>query len=202
MYPKLKETISCILKSEVNQGRRITLQPLIDYIQHKRNLNQDIHINFICTHNSRRSHLSQVWAQVAAAYYTITNVYCYSGGTEETALFPTIADTLNNAGFEVHTISGGSNPVYAFKYMENVPPIISFSKRHDDTYNPQSAFAAVMTCSQADIGCPFIVGAEIRIPITYADPKVSDGTNQQTKTYKKRSLEIASEMFYVFSQIK
>lgn len=59
-----------------------------------------------------------------------------------------------------------------------------------------------MTCSQADGGCPFISGAEKRIAITYDDPKAFDNTDQQTEKYNERSLQIATEMFYVFSQIK
>lgn len=198
----LLNTISDILKLEINQGRKSILQPLIDYIQDKVTADAAININFICTHNSRRSHLSQVWAQIAAAHYKIPAVVCYSGGTEETALFPKIAETFQNAGIAVHIISNTKNPVYALKYDKNALPIIGFSKKYDSPFNPESGFAAVLTCSQADGGCPFIAGAEKRIPITFEDPKMSDNTEQQDEVYKSRSLEIASEMFYVFSQIK
>ncbi|MEN5057538.1 low molecular weight phosphatase family protein [Sphingobacterium kitahiroshimense] len=202
MNAKLVKTISEILKLAINQGRKSTLQPLIDYIQDKVTAGSAININFICTHNSRRSHLSQVWAQIAAAHYQIPNVTCYSGGTEETALFPKIAATLENAGLEVTIISETLNPVYAFKYDKNALPMIGFSKKYDSPFNPESNFAAVMTCSQADGGCPFIPGAEKRIPITFEDPKIADHTAQEDEIYQNRSVEIASEMFYVFSQIK
>ena len=59
-----------------------------------------------------------------------------------------------------------------------------------------------MTCSTADEGCPFIAGAEKRFPIRYDDPKTFDGTELMNEKYTERSLEIASEMFYVFSQLK
>lgn len=202
MYSKLTNTISVIQKSEINQGRNHILRPLVEYIQQRLDLGKDINLNFICTHNSRRSHLCQVWAQIAAAYYQIPKVYCYSGGTEETALFPKIAETLRNQGIDVHIISEAANPIYALKYDVNAQPIIGFSKKYDAPFNPQSEFAAIMTCSQADEGCPFIPGSDKRIPITYEDPKVSDGTEQQNEAYKNRSLQIASEMFYIFSQIK
>ena len=58
-----------------------------------------------------------------------------------------------------------------------------------------------MTCSQADAGCPFIAGAEKRIPITFEDPKAFDNTPKQAEKYNERSLQIATELFYVFSQI-
>ena len=161
-----------------------------------------MNINFICTHNSRRSHLSQVWAQVASAHFNIPKVHCYSGGTEETALFPKVAETLINQGFSIFKIAGSNNPVYAIKYSDNALPVIGFSKKYDSPFNPVSAFAAIMTCSQADGGCPFIAGAEKRIPITFEDPKISDGTPEQEQVYAERSLQIATEMCYVFSMIK
>ena len=128
-------------------------------------------------------------------------MFCYSGGTEETALYFKIAETLSDHGFNILKINDGSNPIYAIKYSDNCQPIIGYSKKYDNPFNPASDFAAIMTCSQADGGCPFIVGAEARIPITFEDPKISDNTSEQTKVYSERSLQIALEMFYVFSKI-
>ncbi len=199
---KISNVISAIEVETITNERKETLDPLTGFIQSKVNSNQEIRINFICTHNSRRSHLSQVWAQTMAHHFKIKNVFCYSGGTESTKLFPTVAFTLANLGFEVKTIAEGNNPIYAIKYAENEHPVIGFSKKLDDAFNPKSEFAAVMTCSQADGGCPFIAGAEKRIPITYEDPKVFDNTPQQDEKYTERSLQIATELFYVFSQIQ
>ena len=202
MYQKLIEVIhNKIDVHSISEERKIILQPLIDFIQQKVNDRQDININFICTHNSRRSHLSQVWAQVASAHFNMPNVHCYSGGTEETALFPKVAETLTEQGFNIFKIADTNNPVYAIKYSDNALPVIGFSKKYDSPFNPVSAFTAIMTCSQADGGCPFIAGAEKRIPITSEDPKISDNTPEQSKVYAERSLQIATEMFYVFSKI-
>jgi len=201
MYTVLLKTIEQLQPLNISEERKATLQPLIDFVQRKTDNKQEININFICTHNSRRSHLSQIWAQVAAAHFKLPNVNCYSGGTEETALFPKVAETLTNQGFSIFKIADINNPVYAIKYSDNALPIIGFSKKYDSPFNPVSAFAAIMTCSQADSGCPFIAGAEKRIPITFEDPKISDNTPEQSKIYAERSLQIATEMFYVFSQI-
>ena len=202
MYQKLIEIINNKIDVQsISEERKAVLQPLIDFIQQKVNDRQDININFICTHNSRRSHLSQVWAQVASAHFNIPNVHCYSGGTEETSLFPKVAETLTNQGFNIFKIADTNNPVYAIKYSDNALPVIGFSKKYDSPFNPVTGFAATMTCSQADGGCPFIAGAEKRIPITFEDPKISDNTAEQSKVYAERSLQIATEMFYVFSQI-
>lgn len=201
LFPEIEQIVRTFNLESITAERKITLQPLIDFIQAKASNQQEIRLNLICTHNSRRSHLSQVWAQTAAAYYDIKNVFCYSGGTEATALFPMVAQTLVKSGFKIKTISEGKNPVYSIKYAANEHPVIGFSKTYDDDFNSQSAFAAIMTCSQADGGCPFIPGAEKRIPITFEDPKAFDNTPQQAEKYEERSLQIATELFYVFSQI-
>lgn len=201
IFPKLQEIIQSLALKSIPKERLDVLQPLIQYIQNKVKIKEPIHLNFICTHNSRRSQLSQVWAQTAAFYYDINNVFCYSGGTEATALFPLVAATLNDQGFEVFPLSKEPNPVFSIKYGPNEHPIIGFSKTYDSEFNPKSDFAAIMTCSQADAGCPFILGAEQRIPITYEDPKAFDGTSQQVQKYTERSLQIATELTYVFSQV-
>jgi arsenate reductase len=203
MFLELLKTIESNTDfTSIAQERKLTLQPLIDFIQQKVDLKQDVNLNFICTHNSRRSHLSQIWAQLAANYYSVANVYCYSGGTEETALFPKVAETLTEQGFTIFKIADGNNPIYTIKYSDTAMPIIGFSKKYDHLFNPSKSFAAIMTCSQADGGCPFIAGAEKRIPITFEDPKVSDQTPEQSKVYLERSNQIAMEMIYVFSMIK
>ncbi|WP_338357572.1 protein-tyrosine-phosphatase [Yeosuana marina] len=202
MYQNIKEVIGSLKIEDITAERKSVLQPLIDFIQQKKNKKEDIRLNFICTHNSRRSHLSQIWAQTLAHYFNLKNVFSYSGGTEATALFPMVGETLSNIGFEIGTLSEGKNPVYAVKFSKNEHPVICFSKTYDDAFNPTSEFAAIMTCSNADAGCPFIAGAEKRIPITFEDPKEFDNTPLQKEKYHERSLQIATELYYVFSQIK
>jgi len=202
LFQQIIHTISLFKIDEISSDRKLVLQVLIDYIQNKVDKNLSINLNFICTHNSRRSHLSQVWAQTAAAYYHINNVNCYSGGTEATAVFPMVIKTLEQAGFQITNLSDGLNPVLSIKFDENRAPTIAFSKTYDHPFNPKGKFAAIMTCSHADANCPFIPGTEKRIAVTYDDPKEFDNTTQQEEKYKERSMQIATEMFYVFSQIK
>lgn len=201
LIKQIENTIALLNLDSISNERKQILQPLINYIQSKITENKNANLNFICTHNSRRSHLSQVWAQAAAHFHHIKNVYCYSGGTEATALFPMAAKTLERADFEIQTLSEGKNPVYAIKYAENEHPIVGFSKTFDHPFNPKSEFAAIMTCSHADANCPFIPGAEKRIPVKYDDPKAFDNTPQQSEKYEERSNQIATEMLYVFSKI-
>ena len=202
MFKNLSKTIEIVKEIFVSIERQAVLQPLVDYIQNKVNLQEQIRLNFICTHNSRRSHLSQIWAQTMAFHFNIKNVFCYSGGTEATAMFPKVAETLTNQGFEIQKISDIENPVYAVKFDENQHSIICFSKTYFDEFNPKTNFSAIMTCNNADEGCPIVFGAEVRFPIKYDDPKAFDGTDIMNEKYTERSLQIASEMYYVFNQIK
>ncbi len=202
VYEAIANEIAALDPDSIPAERKETLQPLLDFIQAKVKKKEAIRLNFICTHNSRRSHLSQVWAQAMAFYFGIENVQCYSAGTESTALFPVAAKTLEESGFVIRALSETSNPVYSIKFAEREHPVIGFSKTLDHDFNPKTGFAAVMTCSQADTGCPFIAGAEVRIPVTYEDPKAFDNSPQQAEKYRERSLQIATEMLYIFSQIK
>jgi arsenate reductase len=201
MHQALLDHINTFSEEAISAERKEILKPLADYIQSKINKNETIRLNFICTHNSRRSHLSQIWAQTMAYHFGIKDVYCYSGGTEATALFPKVAETLTNQGFQIHKLSEAENPVYALKYDENEAAIICFSKTYDNPFNPKDKFGAIMTCNNADEECPFVLGAEARFSIKYDDPKAFDNTDLQNEKYAARSLEIALEMWWVFSQI-
>lgn len=202
IFPKVQQFINSLEAESISDSRKKIIQLLSDFIQQKIDNYEEIRLNFICTHNSRRSHFAQVWAQTMAFHFGIEKVSCYSGGTEATALFPTVVETLQNTGFKIDKLSEGQNPIYSVKYAENKHPIIGFSKKWDNAFNPKSGFVAIMTCSQADENCPFIAGAEKRIPITFEDPKKYDGTSQQEAKYKERNLQIATELFYLFSKIQ
>ena len=202
MNLKIREIIAQLSTERISEERKRILQPLIQFISSKLSKNKEVRLNFICTHNSRRSHLSQIWAQTMANYYQIENVFCYSGGTEATAMFPKISETLTNQGFEILKLSETENPVYAVKFAQNEHAVVCFSKKYNDDFNPKSAFAAILTCDSADENCPIVYGAEARIPIKYEDPKKSDGTPEMNETYFNRSLEIATEMKFVFENLR
>jgi len=201
LFPKIEALINSLDVESISDERKTALQPLVDYIKTKVTTNEEVRLNFICTHNSRRSHLAQVWANVMATYFDIPKINVYSAGTEKTAMFPFVCETLKEQGLEITMLSKEDNPIYAIKFGENTLPIIGFSKTLNHPFNPISGFAAIMTCSQADEGCPFIAGAEKRIPITYNDPKFFDETPLQAEKYTERSLQVATELFYIFSKI-
>ena len=195
----LANNIEGILSIDISEDRIAKLQPLIDYIKSKREKGQPIRLNFICTHNSRRSQLAQIWAQTAADYFEIP-AFCYSGGVEVTACNERTIRSLERSGFIISK-HGHSNPIYFILQDKDTRPIIVFSKLYDDVINPHGNFATIMTCSHADENCPFIPGAEERIPVRYEDPKEFDDTDLESTKYDERSQQIASEMFYVFSRV-
>ncbi|MFY7811347.1 MAG: protein-tyrosine-phosphatase [Flavobacterium sp.] len=201
MFSNLKNTIKVVNKIEISNKRKEILNPLINFIQNKINSQEEIRLNFICTHNSRRSHLSQIWAQTMAFQFGIKNIICYSGGTESTAMFPLVTETLIVQGFEIQKLSQEENQVYAVKFDENQPPIICFSKTYFNQFNPKNNFIAIITCNNANEGCPIVFGADARFLVKYEDPKIHDGTEIQTQKYIEKSLEIASDLFYVFSNL-
>ena len=199
LLPELSKTIERARQRPIPEERKQVLQELVNYIQEKVNNRKEVHLNFICTHNSRRSQFAQIWAQTAASYFGI-HAQCYSGGVEVTEFNPRAVASIERSGFRV-VAKGGSNPVYSIYYAQNGQPITAFSKLYDDPANPTSNFAAVMTCSHADENCPFIPGTEKRIALLYDDPKEFDGTPQEAAKYDERSMQIAAELFYVFEQI-
>jgi len=197
LLPAIKDSIQSLDINSITLERKEVLEPLIGYLKNKILKNLPISLNFICTHNSRRSHLSQVWAQTLAFHVGIKNINCYSGGTEATAMFPMAIETLKKMGFDINKLSQSVNPIYGIKYANDVHPIIGFSKTFDNTFNPKSNFGAIMTCSSADKGCPIVGGSDGRFPIMYEDPKVFDNTPQQEKKYGERCIQIATELLYV-----
>ncbi len=185
---------------QIPAARKAELLALTRYVQAKAATEQRVWLTFICTHNSRRSHFSQLWAQAAAYYYGVPGVTAYSGGTEATAFNPRAARAVAAAGFKVEKTGAEPNPVYRVYYAEAQPPVRAFSKIYDQEGNPTADFAAVLTCTHADENCPFIPGA-VRISLPYADPKAFDGTPEEAVQYAGRCRQIARELLYAFSQV-
>ena len=197
---KLEQSISEILELPIAEDRKAILEELIHYVTKTLDTGKKVNLNFICTHNSRRSQFSQVWAQVAAFYYGL-EIACFSGGVEVTAFNPRAILALKNQGFKID-FEQDENPVYQLYFSKSENPITAFSKLYSDPANPNENFAAVMTCDHADQNCPFIPGAEARISLQFEDPKKYDDTPLESEMYSARSLQIASELFYAFRKVK
>jgi arsenate reductase len=203
VLPPVERTIDKLVSefSQITNERKTAISHLKMYIAQRKQEGKKVSLNFVCTHNSRRSHISQIWAQTAAHYYGIENVETFSGGTEATAFNPRAVTAMKQAGFDIVTVKDDQNPVYKVKFSTDTSALTVFSKKYDDDFNPKADFAAVMTCSHADENCPFIPGAK-RIALTYDDPKDFDGTPQEAAKYTERVHEIGREILYAFSQVK
>ncbi|MEX0994754.1 MAG: protein-tyrosine-phosphatase [Balneolaceae bacterium] len=203
MYKKLETYIEELKQGfdNIPSSRKEKLREVARFIATELGNSETAKLNFICTHNSRRSHLAQIWTTTAADYYDIDKLEAYSGGTEATAFNPRAVAAIERAGFEVKHPEG-ENPKYEVRFGSESRPMICFSKTFDAPSNPSEDFAAIMTCSEADANCPFVPGAKFRASVTYRDPKESDGTDRETQIYDERCRQIAAEMFYMMSQVK
>jgi arsenate reductase len=187
---------------QIPEERKVVLQQLASFIKQKLQSGEKVKLVFICTHNSRRSHISQLWAQTAAYYYGISGIETHSGGTEATAFNPRAVKAMQKAGFAIQQTSEEGNPRYEVKFTEGMQPMLAFSKVYDSAGNPAQDFVAIMTCSHADENCPFIPGASLRMPVNYDDPKDFDGTSQEEAKYGERTRQIGREMFYLMAQVR
>jgi arsenate reductase len=186
----------------VPSARKPVLDAIAADITTRLNAGKPAYLTFICTHNSRRSHMSQIWAQTAAHYYGLDNVHAFSGGTEVTACNCRTITAMRRAGFTVEDATTGENPLYLVHYAPDRPPIRAYSKLYNADDNPRSEFIALMTCSSADLKCPTVNGAIARHAIHYIDPRLCDDTPTETAAYNERCREIAREMFYILSQVR
>lgn len=200
LFTSIENYIKALPKKELTDERKAILGEIAQYMVQKLSQNETVNLNFICTHNSRRSQLAQIWAQTMAHYYGI-KINGFSGGVEVTAFHPNAVSALKNVGFQISN-EITDNPHYTIAFSDTNSPLIAFSKLYNNKANPKENFAAIMTCSEADDNCPFIPGAEARIPLRYEDPKIYDGTDKETSAYAESSEIIASEMNWLFNIVK
>jgi hypothetical protein len=203
LYPQVESYVSESASQfdQIPADRRQQLKKVALFIRSRMNSAQRAELTFVCTHNSRRSHMSQIWAQVAASYYDLANITTYSGGTEATAFNPRAVEALKRAGLTLKKTTEGDNPIYHVFYSATSPPLTSFSKVYNSAPNPKKGFVAVMTCEQADKNCPNVEGSALRVAIPYVDPKAQDGTGKEVEAYNQCSRKISREMLYMMSEV-
>lgn len=203
-YPELKRYLTEAVSrfDVIPSNRKSDLAKVAGYIRERLSKSEPAKLTFICTHNSRRSHLSQIWALVAAEFYGLAGVETYSGGTEATAFNPRAVAAMQRCGLKIISDDPTSiNPRYRVTTSDLSTPQVCFSKAYGDPPNPSKGYCAVMTCSQADDACPLVMGCDLRIPIRYEDPKVADDTEFEAQRYDERSAQICTEMLYMMSLV-
>lgn len=204
LYPSIQEYCQQLEENfhTISEDRKAKLCTLSAYITSKYQENSTPELIVICTHNSRRSHLGQLWLAVGAEYFNLPNLQTYSGGTEATAFHPNAVNAVQRAGFKIETDQPEKdNPVYNISWSESMEPYQAFSTRFDEAPNPTKDFAAIMVCTEADEACPFVPGTDFRLALPFDDPKAFDGTDLQDAKYDERCKQIGTELFYALSQI-
>lgn len=201
LYPRLAATLQEVRESidEPSPERKAILSRISEWL--KADL-MNRRLIFVCTHNSRRSHLAQYWAAAAAEFCNVQGIETFSAGTEATAMHPHTVEALIECGFEIRIPdSVSSNPVYQVRLGGLLPVMPGFSKALGHESLPTENFCAVMVCDSAAEACPFVPGASARVPVLYKDPKESDGTPKRRITYLNRSKEIAREMLWIMEDV-
>lgn len=204
LLPTLR-TYTSEVASELDRvpaDRRVVLGAIAADITAQLVAGKPAQLTFICTHNSRRSHMSQIWAQTAAYHYGLNQVSTYSGGTDVTACNCRTVTAMRRAGFDIQDATTGDNPLYLVRYADDRPPIRAYSKLYNADANPRQGFIALMTCSSADKSCPVVRGSIARHAIHYTDPRLCDDTPTETTAYNERCREIAREMFFIMAEVR
>ena len=204
LYPKI-EAFCKELEQEfdlIPPERKEKLLLIGDYISSKFQENETPKLIVICTHNSRRSHIGQLWSAIGAEYFQLPEIHTFSGGTEATAFNIRAVMAFQKIGFDITPEEEHkSNPIYNISWKEGMEAYPPFSKKYEDEPNPREGFAAIMVCSQADEGCPFVFGCDFRLSLPYDDPKEFDGTGMEVEKYDERVRQIGREILFSLSQV-
>lgn len=185
----------------LSDERKALLSSIASKIVDEYNDRDRLNLNFICTHNSRRSQMGQVWTFFAVEYFGLENIFSYSGGTEVTAFHRNTVKSLQTVGFEFNVLDfSHQNPKYLITFDGTDKTILGFSKIYDNAENVYP-YIAITTCDSADQNCPFIPDAIHRFHLPFVDPKHSDGSDQMIETYLKTSEQIAGEIYTIFEEV-
>jgi len=155
----------------------------------KSSINTYKKIVFICTHNSRRSQLCEVWGSILSKRFNL-DLFFYSAGTKKTEVYTEVIKSLQRAGLEID-MEG------KIKLMHN--QIELHSKTLDEI--KEDEFIAMMTCSDAEKNCPVDQRSKKNIILFYDDPKKYDRTIHESNEYDKTCRLIASELNAIFKTL-
>jgi arsenate reductase (thioredoxin) len=218
LVPKVREHADSLTASfdMIDEPHRLAGQKLAEWIAKTYRPGTPLDVVVVCTGNSRRSILGATMGNVAAAYYGMPEIRFHSGGTAPTAFNSRTVKTLKEIGVEVEPTGKEAtrgepqtaNPVYRIRWGSpgdtGVPTMetTEFSKHYDDPANPQSGFAALMVCGEADAGCPFVKGSSLRVSMPYLDPKIYDGGSLESAKYAERRDDMGRLMLSVIMQVR
>ncbi len=183
-----------------NERKELLTSIALKIVEERHKLNK-VRLNFICTHNSRRSQFAQIWAHFIIQQFKLRKIKSFSGGTETTAFHHNTIKSLQSAGFKFKLIEfSHTNPKYEITCAKMKKAAIGYSKFFNESTKNKS-FIAITTCSSADENCPFIPEAISRFHLPYIDPKQSDNAEHTEETYLLTNKIIAAEMNFLFEQV-
>jgi arsenate reductase len=211
LAPKLREHAEYLTTTfdAIDELHRKAGQKLATWIVAHYKPGMTLPITVVCTGNSRRSIMGSSMGNLSAAYYGMPEIRFHSGGTAPSAFNPRTIASLKSIGFEIEAIgkeadrgdSKTANPIYHLKWGDGYE-MDEFSKHYSDQSNPQSGFAALMVCTEADGECPIVKGANLRISMPYLDPKIYDDGAYETSKYAERRDDIGRFMLAVMAQAR
>lgn len=203
LFPSLQQYCDQLLQEfdQIPAQRQTDLQVLSQYLSQQYQNQALAQAIVICTHNSRRSHLGQLWLSIGSDYFNLPPIASFSGGTEATAFNPRAVAALQRLGLLINSSNeeAPTNPRYHIRWTLSMSPYVAFSKTFDQAPNPTQDFVAIMVCSEADAGCPFVPGAQLRLALPYDDPKAFDDTKLEAQKYDERCRQIGREFLYALS---
>jgi arsenate reductase (thioredoxin) len=216
LFPQIREHADLLTTSFdlIDESHREAGQKLVDWITARYRPGHSLDIVVICTGNSRRSILGAAMGNIAAAYYGLPDVRFHSGGTAPSACNRRAVAALKEIGVQVEPTGRDAprgepatpNPVYRVRWGSspeaNGPGLETeeFSKRYDDPANPQTDFAALMVCGEADAFCPVVKGSALRLSMPYLDPKIYDDGALESLNYAERRDDMGRLMLSVLMQ--
>ncbi len=212
LFPELRaycETLRAIPCSSLSEQHQAAAKQVGDWIRQRRSAGKAANLIVVCTGNSRRSIFGSTLGNIAAAFCGEAGVLFFSGGTTPTAFNPRTIRALQEIGVQSEEQSGVApsgpagerNSRYLVKWGEGASDsIVEFSKRYDDTSNPQSDFCALLVCTDADENCPVVLGASLRVSMPFDDPKEFDGQPTEHAAYAERRDQIGRAMLLILGQ--
>jgi arsenate reductase len=114
----LKQTSESLIKDfeAILEDRKALLDELAIYIKGKLISRKEVNLIFICTHNSRRSHMAQIWARRLLQFTTTSRTSrLFPEAHKKLHLTSMAVNALKKAGFKIKALSEKSNPKYRVK---------------------------------------------------------------------------------------